>query len=225
MKPLAFATVLLALQTGLALADNNAYTGPYFMCPDAHGEDQKALFKIIDITKMPMRIEGMGERRVDGYAASLGASRSAQIMGKKDPIEEAFEKLAGTTTTMGADNRRLVAVCFALEPPPADNTDGPFLFMPGYFIDSPGDVIEPLDTVVIPAQTYLVLSFSGPADDVGNMRFTLTEEFWPKVAPFLGLERAPGPNLMVWPPGFKGNEAQVTLEMWTPIKPFRIAPP
>ena len=226
MKRLALVSVALSsLQTCGAFADSNVYSGPFYMCPDAHGADQKGLFRTIDITNMPMRIEGMGQRRIDGFSASLSASRSAVVMNQKDPIEEAFERLSGVTTTMAEDDRRLVAVCFALEPPPSADIDGPFLFMPGYFVDTPGDVIQPFDTIVVPEQTYLVLTFTGSAEDVGNMRFTLTEEFWPKVAPFLGLERVDGPNLMIWPPGFKGNEAQVSLEMWTPIKPYRISPP
>lgn len=208
-----------------ALADNNVYSGPFFMCPDAHGEEQKALFRIIDITNMPMRIEGMGPRRIDGYGASVAASRSTVMMNQTDPIQEAYEKLANTPTIMGRENRQLAAVCFALEAPPKEDVDGPFVFMPGYLIDAPGNVLQPLDTIIVPAQTYLVVSFSGAADDIGNMRFTMTEEFWPKTAPFLGLERADGPNLMIWPPGARGNETQVSLEFWTPIKPFRISPP
>lgn len=215
----------MSLFADTALAENNAYTGPFFMCPDAHGEEQKALFRIIDITKMPMRIEGMGSRRIDGYGASVAASRSTVMMNRKDPIEEAYEKLANTPTIMGTDNRQLAAACFALEPPPKEDVDGPFVFMPGYLIEAPGDVLQPLDTVVIPPQTYLVLSFTGTPDDIGNMRFTMTEEFWPKTAPFLGLERADGPNLMIWPKGAKGNEPVVSLEFWTPIKPFRVSPP
>lgn len=128
----------------------------------------KARFRLLDITKMPMRIEGKGSQRVDGCAASVSASRSAQIMSKKDPIDEAFEKLAGTTTTMGADHHRLAAVCFA--PPPNGDIDGPFLFMPGYLIENEGDVLQPLDTVTIPAQTYLVLTYSGPTTEIGDMR-------------------------------------------------------
>lgn len=53
----------------------------------------------------------------------------------------------------------------------------------------------------------------------------MTEEFWPKTAPILGLERTDGPNLMIWAPGLQGNEAQAQLELWTPIKPFNINPP
>lgn len=226
MKRLAaLALFALSLQVGTASADNNAYSGPFFMCPDAHGEEQKALFHILDITGIAMRIEGMGQRRVDGFAAPLAASRSAAIMSGKDPINEAFEKLFGMPNTMAQDNRQLVAVCFALKPPPTTDTDGPFLFMPGFFIDSPGDVLQPLDTVLVPAQTYLVATFTGAPADIGNFRFTMTEEFWPKTAPFLGLEREVGPNLMVWPRGSKGNEPQVTIELWTPIKAFRISPP
>ncbi|QPC89719.1 GyrI-like domain-containing protein [Mesorhizobium sp. INR15] len=226
MRNFALLTLLWILVPATsAFADNQAYSGPFFMCPDAHGDEQKSLFRLIDITKLPMRIEGMGQRRVDGFAASLAASRSAAIMSGKDPIDEAFEKLFGMPNTMAADHRRLVAVCFATQPPPATDTDGPFLFMPGFFIDDPGDVLQPLDTVIVPAQTYLVTTFTGPASELGNLRFTLTEEFWRKTAPFLGLERTSGPNLMVWSPGEKGNEPSDTVEMWTPIKPFRISPP
>lgn len=214
----------LALSGSVAFADDNAYTGPFHMCPDAHGAEQKALFRIIDITRMPMRVEGSGAQRIDGFAASLAASRSAQIMNRKDPIEEAYEKLAGITTTMSTDTRQLAAVCFATTPPPATDTDGPFLFMPGYIINSQTDVLQPLDTVTVPAQTYLVLSYEGPSAEIGDMRFTMSEEFWPKVAPFLGLERTDGPNVMIWAPGLKGNEPNTSLEFWTPIKPYRISP-
>ncbi|WP_145964992.1 GyrI-like domain-containing protein [Rhizobium leguminosarum] len=208
----------------IILADDEIYSGPFYMCPDAHGADQKALFRIIDITRMPMRIEGRGPQRIDGYAASLAASRTVEMMNKKDPIAEAFEKLAGTTTTMSADKRRLAAVCFATTPPPEGDVDGPFVFMPGYLIESSADVLQPLDTITIPAQTYLVLIYQGPTSGIGDMRFTMTEEFWPKVAPFLGLQRADGPNLMIWAPGLSGSEDQASLEFWTPIEPYSISP-
>ncbi|MBY5367825.1 GyrI-like domain-containing protein [Rhizobium leguminosarum] len=145
-------------------------------------------------------------------------------MNKKDPIAEAFEKLAGTTTTMSADKRRLAAVCFATTPPPKEDVDGPFVFMPGYLIESSADVLQPLDTITIPAQTYLVLTYQGPTSGIGDMRYTMTEEFWPKVAPFLGLQRADGPNLMIWAPGLNGSEDQTSLEFWIPIKPYSISP-
>lgn len=228
MRNVSAAALLLIASTLPAMADDNAYSGPFFMCPDAHGEEQKALFRIIDITRMPMRIEGMGPLRIDGFGASIAASRgpiNIQSESGKDPIEEAYEKLAGIAGTMSADEgRQLAAVCFATTPPPAEDIDGPFVFMPGYLIKSSADVLQPMDTIQVPAQTYLVLSYQGTLDDIGNMRFTMTEEFWPKVAPYLGIERADGPNVMIWPEGARGDEPEQTLEFWTPIKPYVVSP-
>jgi hypothetical protein len=66
-----------------------------------------------------MRIEGMGSRRIDGFAANLEVSLS-QTMIVKDPIAEAAQKLAGVATTMGVDDKRqYVEVCCATEPPRA----------------------------------------------------------------------------------------------------------
>jgi predicted transcriptional regulator YdeE len=208
-----------------AMAAGATYSGPFYMCPDAHGAEQKALFRLIDITQFPMRIEGRGSTRVDGYGAQVMASRSAAIAGGRDPIEEAFEKLFSEPEIKGTENKKtLAAVCFATTPPPKEDVDGPFVFMPG-FLNESGELTEgPRDSVLIPAQTYLVLTFSGDASEVGNMRFTLSEQFWPRVAPFLGLERADGPNLMIWLEGSGTPDGPIVLEMWTPIKPLRINP-
>jgi len=172
-----------------------------------------------------MRIEGRGPTRVDGYGAQVLASASPAISSGGDPIKRAFEKLFSEPATQGAENKQtLAAVCFATTPPPKQDIDGPFVFMPG-FLSEPGElVVGPRDSVLIPAQTYLVLTFSGDSSDIGNMRFTLAEEFWPRVAPFLGIERAIGPNLMIWQEGGKTPNGPVVLEMWTPIKPVRINP-
>ena len=209
---------------GAAFADNDSYKGPLHMCPDAHGEEQKALFRTIDITGLPMRIEGMGETRLLGFGVQLAASRSAAVMKDGDPISNAFERLFGAPNTMSTDARRLMAVCFATEPPPAEDIDGPFVFMP-VFLAEPNLAMPPMDSVLIPALTYLVVKYAGPSADIGNFRFTMTEEFWPKTAPILGLQRVDGPNLMIWAPGLRGNEPQAQLELWTPIKPFKINPP
>jgi predicted transcriptional regulator YdeE len=158
----------------IVLADDEVYSGPFYMCPDAHGADQKALFRIIDMTRMPMRIEGRGPQRIDGYAASLAASRTLEMINKKNPIAEAFERLAGTTTTMSADKRRLGAVCFATTPAPKEDVDGPFVFMPGYLIESSADVLQPLDTITVPAQTYLVVTYKGA--DVGDRRHAVCDD-------------------------------------------------
>jgi predicted transcriptional regulator YdeE len=217
--------LLFLISAGAAQADDNDYTGPFYMCPDAHGQEQKSLFRTMDITGLPMRIEGLGETRVLGYGAQLAASRSPTTMKDGDPIGNAFEKLFGTPNTMSADQkRRLMAVCFATTPPPKEDIDGPFVFMPGFLVNGDQDM-PPMDSVNIPPQTYLVVTYNGPSEDIGSFRFTMTEEFWPKTAPILGLERVDGPNLMVWAPGLKGNEVQAQLELWTPIKPFKINPP
>lgn len=225
MKCLYAVTLICAFsQASVAFADTNVYGGPLFMCPDAHGVEQKALFKIIDISRMPMRIEGMGKRRIDGFAASIDASRETGFL-DNDPFDAASKRLNSITTTLGDFDRRLVEVCFATQPPPPTDVDGPFLYMPGYFVDAPTtSVLAPLDTIVVPEQIYLVMSYDGPRAEIGDMRFTLTEEFWPKVAPYLGLERAVGPNMMIYAPGYKGTEDRVSLEMWTPIKPYNIVP-
>ena len=194
------------------------------MCPDAHGAEQKALFKLLDISGVAMRIEGMGQRRVDGFAARTGAS--GFVSETENPITQAFEKLFSSNNTIPEleAGQGLVTVCFAKEAPPTSDTDGPFYFMPGFFVDdSDRNVEPPRDSVTIPAQTYLVTTWSGLSTDIGNFRFTLTEEFWPKTAPFLGLGRVDGPNIMIWPPGQSDNETSATVEMWTPIKAFQIS--
>jgi predicted transcriptional regulator YdeE len=78
--------------------------------------------------------------------------------------------------------------------------------------------------ITIPSQTYLVLTYQGPTSGIGDMRFTMTEEFWPKVAPFLGLQRVDAPNIMIWAPGMDGKEEQTLLEFWTPIRLYSISP-
>lgn len=219
------ALLLLLISAGSAYAENNTYEGPFYMCPDAHGQEQKSLFRTMDITGMPMRIEGLGETRLLGYGAQIAASRSSAVMRDGDPVDNAFEKLFGTPNTMSGDeSRQLMAACFATQPPPKEDIDGPFVFMPGFRAER-DTIIPPLETVIIPPQTYLVVTYNGATADIGNFRFTMTEEFWPKTAPILGLERVDGPNLMIWATGQRGNEEQVQLELWTPIKAFKINPP
>lgn len=208
----------------MAHSDNESFTGPFYMCPDAHGASQKALFNILDITNLPMRVEGMGARRVDGFAANLTASLQNKLAA--DPVTVAFTKFFNSTTTfteLSTERKGLVTVCFAKEAPPANDTDGPFFFMPGFFMDESVQVVENRDTVMIPEQTYLVVSWSGASADIANFRFTLTDQFWNKTAPFLGLRRVDGPNIMVWPPGDDGNATIATVEMWTPIQPYVIS--
>lgn len=82
--------LLFLISSGAAYADNNAYTGQFYMCPDAHGQEQKSMFRTMDITGMPMRIEGMGTTRLLDYGAQIAASRSAAIMKDGDPIKNFF---------------------------------------------------------------------------------------------------------------------------------------
>jgi hypothetical protein len=223
----AILSILLNLPIiGASLADDRVYSGPFYKCPDAHGDKQKALFSIIDITRFPMRIEGLGQRRVDGFAANLAASIS-DVMMKEDPIGKAAQRMGEVAAPMAKGfDQQYVEVCFATEPPPTDpNIDGPFYYMPGFFVESAVTaVLQPMDSILIPEQTYLVVSYEGPSANIGNLRFTMTEDFWPKTAPFLGIERVDGPNLQIFAPGLKGTEEQTKLELWTPIKPYVISP-
>lgn len=224
--------VFLVAASGASYADNNVYSGPFFMCPDAHGEEQKKLFKIIDISRFPMRIDSLGQRRVDGFVATLAASRSAETAAAPEPtvdeeIGQQIQKLQQMAAPLGQNfDQRYVEVCFATQAPPADpNIDGPFYYMPGYIIQTAiTGVLKPMDSVIIPEQLYHVLSYEGPTSEIGNLRFTLTEQFWQKTAPYLGLERADGPNIQIFAPGLKGTEEQTRLELWTPIKPIKIWP-
>ena len=219
--------VCFLLAVSSAIAAEPAYTGPYWMCPDAHGADQATLFKTIDISKFPMRIDTLGDMTVEGVQARVNASRSAAIMNKDgDPIENAFKKLFGDygTTMAVGPKRRLAALCFAVGPPPADQqTDGPFVFMPGFIVQKDQSPDPHLDVVTVPQHLYLVVSYTGSQDDVGNMRFTLTNEFWPRYAPLLGFHRDDrAPNLMIWEVDQSGNESTQRLEMWTPILPVSV---
>lgn len=200
------------------------FTGPFFMCPDAHGEEQKQRFRMIDIEEGSMRIEGLGPITLEGFGARVAESKSNAIMSGQDPIEEAFGKLFSDATVFSAiPQKRLAAACFAQTPPPKEEIDGPFVFMPGFLVED-GQIDPGKDSITIPAQTYLVLKFTGPGSAVGDMRFSLTEGFWRDRAPALGLERADGPNLMIWAQGDYGApEGSTTLEMWTPIKPPLLA--
>ncbi|TAX38937.1 GyrI-like domain-containing protein [Rhizobium leguminosarum] len=224
--------VIAAVAHGVSHADNNVYSGPFFMCPDAHGEEQKNLFKIIDISRFPMRIDTLGQLRVDGFAASLAASRSAEMATAPEPtvdekIGEQIQKLQQMAAPLSQNfDQRYVEICFATQAPPKDqNIDGPFYYMPGFIIQTAiTGVLQPMDSVIVPQQLYHVLSYEGPTSEIGNLRFTLTEQFWQKTAPYLGLERADGPNIQIFAPGLKGTEEQTKLELWTPIKPIKIWP-
>ncbi|MGX5851028.1 GyrI-like domain-containing protein [Mesorhizobium sp. PL10] len=224
--------VCLLSVIGVSHADNNVYSGPFFMCPDAHGDAQKQLFKIIDISRFPMRIDHLGQRRIDGFVASLAASRSAALAVAPEPtvdekIGQQIQKLQQMAAPLGQDfDRRYVEVCFATTAPPADpNIDGPFYYMPGYIVQSAiTAVLQPMDSVLIPEQLYLVVSYEGPTAEIGNLRYTMTEQFWQKTAPYLGYERSDGPNLQIFAPGLKGSEEQTKLELWTPIKPIKVWP-
>lgn len=240
MRAILIFSILVATQLPISRSwaqDNaihgTAFAGPYFKCPDAHGAEQKKLFKIIDISKLPMRIEGMGEIAIIGVNAAVKASAGAKApMGNDavdaNPFHQAFGKLAVHAQSMNANtDRRLVAVCFATTPPPTGDVDGPFNYLPGFFADPlklhmQGNASGGFDSVIVPPKTYLVLHFHGQARDVGNFRFTLTEDFWPKVAPRLGLQRIDGPNVMIYQSGglAKEDDAEVDLEMWTPIKSY-----
>jgi predicted transcriptional regulator YdeE len=224
--------LVLACACGVARADGGVYSGPFFKCPDAHGDEQKNLFSIIDISRFPMRIDSLGQLRIDGFAASLAASRSAEMAAAPEPtvdemIGQQIQKLQRMAAPLGQDfEQRYVELCFATQAPPADqNIDGPFYYMPGFLIRTAiTGVLQPMDTVVVPAQLYHVLSYEGPGSDIGNLRFTLTEQFWQKTAPYLGLERAEGPNIQFFAPGYRGNEERTKFELWTPIKPIKVWP-
>jgi len=49
-----------------ALAEETVYRGPFYMCPDAHGAEQKALFRLIDIvtSRCESKEEGLRELTV-----------------------------------------------------------------------------------------------------------------------------------------------------------------
>lgn len=71
---------------------------------------------------------------------------------------------------MSADQkRRLMVACFATEPPPNEDLDGPFVFMPG-FLAQGDQVMPPMDSVIVPPQTYLVVTYIGPSADIGSFR-------------------------------------------------------
>jgi predicted transcriptional regulator YdeE len=226
--------VFFAAVSGASYADNNVYSGPFFMCPDAHGEEQKKLFTIIDINRFPMRIDSLGQRRVDGFVASLAASRSAVMAVEPKPeptvdeeIGQQIQKLQQMAAPLGQNfDQRYVEICFATQAPPVDKSiDGPFYYMPGYIIQTAiTGVLQPMDSIIIPEHLYHVLSYEGPTSEIGNLRFTLTEQFWQKTAPYLGFERTDGPNIQIFAPGLKGTEEQTKLELWTPIKPIEIWP-
>jgi predicted transcriptional regulator YdeE len=100
----------------------------------------------------------------------------------------------------------------------------PFNFLSGRFAD-PENLPARMDTVVVPPQTYLVLHYTGTVDDIGNMRFTLPDDFLNNSALNLGLRRTDGPNVMVFESGDYNSDGPVKVEMWTPIEPFALKRP
>ena len=206
--------------TGAAAADKPSFAGPFYKCPDAHGADQKALFKKIDISSMPITIEGKGSFAVAGDNAQTSASRS--VSADTDPIFQSIARWSTLARALQADaDHRTVSVCFATEPAPKADEDGPFNFLSGRFVNE-RNLPDRADTIVVPPQTYMVLHYTGPVSDLGNMRFTLTDDFWPNKAPSLGLKRSEGPNVMIFDLGDYTSAGNVSVEMWTPVEPVTI---
>lgn len=228
-------TILPILLCGATsgIAAEEIFEGPFYRCPDAHGEEQIARFETIDLSGFPMRIASHEAFVIEGVQAHVEASRTGLATmangGPGDPIEAAYMQLGeeiGATVAGGPDNlqRQLAAICFAVTPPPEDQSiDGPFIYMPGHIVEAGAPSLGTLDRVHVPAHLYLVVSFSGPLEDIGSLRFTLSNDFFPKYGAMLGLVRDDqAPNLMISAFGEQGFEPIQHLEMWTPILPISV---
>jgi hypothetical protein len=102
----------VAVSFGVRAAEKPTFVGPFYKCPDAHGADQKARFKKIDISGMPMTIEGKGSLAVAGDNAE--AQESISPAGADDPIAVSIGKWSTMAQAMHADvDHRTVSVCFA----------------------------------------------------------------------------------------------------------------
>ena len=186
-------------------------------CPNVRTKQEEQGFKLIAVPTP--RIEQKQALRIAGVNATLGAHAQAAFQ----RIPQAWQLLAQQIPTMpaktnaaspfpikrGEERFTTYQVCFG------NRAAKSFNFMPGLEVTDFKSIKPGFTGITLPARKYVVFSFEGRREDIGNLRYSISKLYWRRSK----YKISDAPNLAVYPPDDDPNSDMVKMEFWVAIQP------
>jgi predicted transcriptional regulator YdeE len=212
MRKIAFSCPMILLLTSLSAvcAQENAgmllFVNPLGACPDPTDPAEIARFKTVPLG--PTRVAKLGEIVLAGSPAYLERSASPQSIVE---MSGAWSRLLiGSGRILNRLAPITYSVCFSAT---ADKSR--FIYMPAISVARLDRLPENFGGLTLPPQTYLVATFTGPASEIANFRYSMVSEYWPTSI----YHRINAPNIEVYKPGYDPMSATSSMELWVAIEP------
>ncbi len=195
-------------------AAQNLVTKSLGACPDATPEEA-SLFKTVPVPEP--RLETVGPIQLAGKNIELAAHSTAEfarIPGAWKTVTQQVQKKAVENVIdpqgfVEGNQAPAVPMFFACY---TDGTKGHFNLMPAVPVQAFGFMPSDFSGITLEGHKYAVFDYRGTSDGVGDFRYSLTTQYWPKSS----MTRADAPNIEVHLPDSDPPNA-VHMEMWVAV--------
>lgn len=183
----------------------------------------------------PGRFRGAQTRLEEDPTMSMPAVRSVRLTGGDTPTPQPALRITGVSRAFSEADKheiprlwghlfespgvsalargRTFGVCRASDRPDCDLN-----YMAGFERLDEGSDPEGLETITLPARSYLVYRMTIDGSDLHAQMQAAAREIWSVRVPACGFDLESAPDLEVYPPGFDPARPGGVLEWWLPAR-------